>query len=122
MKCEGCGFVNPDGAIFCDGCGRRIVVGVGDMCTDSWESSVVRDSQAPYIVWRGLPFAFLETRILTRFQFFVRLSWSMSSLFILLPLFWVLGILFLWVIMVVIVGLLWYFAWSVGRRAAMQHR
>ena len=122
MKCERCGFINPDGSIFCDGCGQRIVVGVGDLYTDSRESSVVRDSQPVYIVWRGLPFAIWETRVLTRFQFFLRLYWSMAVLFILLPAFWVIGFVHLWVIILLVTGFFWHFAWSEGRRAAERYR
>ena len=111
MRCQKCGFVNPDGSVFCDGCGDRIVVGVGDLNDNPPE---------PYIVWRGLPFAILETRTLTRFQFLVRLVFSLVIVFASLPLFWMIGLAGLWVIVALVAILAWYFAWSVGRSAAVR--
>jgi hypothetical protein len=111
MKCQRCGFVNPDGSVFCDRCGERIVIGVGDLNDNPPE---------PYIVWRGLPFAFLETRTLTRFQFFVRLIFSLVIIFASLPIFWMIGLAGLWIVVTVAAILMWYFAWSVGRSAAVQ--
>ena len=111
MKCQRCGFFNPDGSVFCDGCGERIVVGVGDLNDNASE---------PYLVWRGLPFAFLETRTLTRYQFFVRLIYSVVMVFASLPFFWIVGLAGLWIIIVVAAVLIWYFAWSAGRSAALQ--
>ena len=111
MKCERCGLVNPEGSVFCDGCGERIVVGVGDLNDGRPE---------PYIVWRGLPFAFLETRTLTRFQFFVRLVFSLVIVSASLPFFWMMGLAGLWLIVILVAVLFWYFAWSAGRSAAQQ--
>jgi hypothetical protein len=110
MKCQRCGSVNPGGSVFCNGCGERIVVGVGDL------------NDKPYIVWRGPPFAFFETITLTRFQFFVRLVYSLVILFGAILIFWMIGLGGLWIIITVAAILSWYFAWSVGRSNALQPR
>jgi hypothetical protein len=95
--------------VFCDACGNRIVVGVGD----SWVE------EGPYVVWR-FPFAFLETITLTRFQFFFRLGLAMVMAIIGLPAVWVIGLhSFAVLILAVLVGA-WLIWWTAGRRAAIE--
>lgn len=65
--CPRCNALNPDAVEFCTKCGEGISPG---KIPAGHEDDV---GEKPYVIWEGLPFAWLERRTQTKRQFFLSL-------------------------------------------------
>ncbi len=147
--CLGCGEKNELGAEYCSKCGKALLpcpecgnfnTRVVEFCVECGEKLPSRkkpvapgedSGEKPYVVYEGLPYAWLEKRSQTRGQFFLSLWFGLAlTAVIFIPIMFILvraalrgepgagSAVFALTVILILAAIFGWFHWWVGREGA----